>query len=206
MPAVSSNLRGTIERKYLPVPIDKAPGVDAIVLLGGGVGAPEPPRIEADLSDASDRVFQALRLYRAGKAPVVIAVGGAATWLGKDIPEADVMSALLEEWGVPRNAIIREQLSLNTYQNAVHTKQLLEKTGLGRILLVTSALHMPRALATFRSAGIDAIPSPADYGVVEKKGLSVSDFIPDADALSGTTLGLKEFLGVFYYRWQGWIE
>ena len=204
--AFSSYLIASLERQYLPIPVSKSPKADAIVILGGGVGAAEPPRIEVDLTDASDRILHAARLYKAGKAPLIIATGGANAWLGTKTPEAFTMDKLLREWGIPENAIVTEQKSLNTYQNAINTKGLLNQKKLKTVLLVTSASHMPRALATFRSVGINAIPSPTDYKIVDQRKSILLSLLPDIGALGGTTLALKEYLGLLVYRWRGWIR
>lgn len=200
MPAFSSYLVKSLERSFLPVPVGESPSADAIVVLGGCVGAADYPRVEVDLTDASDRVLHAARLYHAGKAPIIIATGGAIRWLGSKTPEASSISRLLQEWGVPASAIVIETGSLNTYQNAVNTKRLLDRRGLGNVLLVTSAMHMPRALATFRTAGIDAIPSPTDYEVIDREEFTIMDFLPDAEALADTTRAIKEYLGLVVYR------
>ena len=110
-------------------------------------------------------MLHAARLYRAGKAPVIVISGGHIPWLGSNIPEARSIQSLLEEWDVPRASIIAETASRNTYENAMLTKELLAERGLHRVLLVTSAWHMPRALATFKSAGINAIPAATDFRV-----------------------------------------
>lgn len=205
-PALSDYLRARLERSYLPVAVSESPVADAIVILGGAVGGANFPRIDTDLGDASDRVLHAARLYQAGKAPVVIAVGGSIPWLGTAIPESLAMSGLLQEWGVPEQAIILEGESVNTYQNAINTRRLMDERGLKRVLLVTSALHMPRALATFRAVGVDALPSPTDYKVVNKEERTILDFLPEAEALLGTTRAMKEYLGLVVYRWRGWIR
>jgi uncharacterized SAM-binding protein YcdF (DUF218 family) len=204
-PFFADYLGMTLERGFPPLAVEAIPVADAIVVLGGAVAAPAPPRISIDLSDAADRVLHAARLYRAGKAPVVLVTGGAIPWLGSDIPEAGSMVALLEEWGVPGAAIIAEAASRNTYENAVFSKPLLSEYGLRRVLLVTSALHMRRALATFRTAGIDAVPAATDYTVTYRDWRTVIDFLPDARALSHTTDAIREYVGYVYYRWKGWI-
>lgn len=206
MPAFSSYLVASLERRFLPFPVAESPSADAIMVLGGCVGAADYPRLEVDLTDASDRVLHAARLYRAGKAPMVIATGGAIKWLGSKTPEAHSISRLLQEWGVPASAVIMEPGSLNTYQNAVNTKRLLDGRGLKTVLLVTSAMHMPRALATFRAAGINVIPSPTDYGAADREEFTILDFLPDAEALADTTRAIKEYLGLVVYRWRGWID
>jgi uncharacterized SAM-binding protein YcdF (DUF218 family) len=120
--------------------------------------------------------------------------------------EAYVMKAQLTEWGVPEKNIVIETESLNTYRNAVNSKPLLEKQGVKRVLLVTSAIHMPRALATFQTLGINAIPSPTDYLEVDRKKYEIKDFLPDIDGLGKTSLAVKEYLGLLAYRWRGWIK
>ena len=204
-PIFADYLGLTLESRFPPVAIEATPTADAIVVLGGAVGGPEPPRITLDLTDAADRVLHAARLYRAGKAPVIVISGGAIPWLGSDIPEAGSIQSLLEEWGVPGASILTESASRNTYENAVFTRQLLAAHGLQRVLLVTSAMHMPRALATFRFAGINVVPAPTDYTVTYKNQRTVIDFLPDARALSHTTDAIKEYIGYAYYRWRGWI-
>ena len=205
-PILSEYLRLTLEGQYPPVAVDTTPTADAIVLLGGAVGGPAPPLITFDLLDTADRVLHTARLYRAGKAPVVLVSGGAISWLGSDIPEAASVRTLLEEWGVPGASILVETTSRTTYENAVSTRQVLAAHGLHRILLVTSALHMPRALATFQSAGIDAVPAATDFTVTYKQHRTALDFLPDAEALSRTTNAIKEYVGYAYYRWKGWIR
>jgi len=205
MPIVADYLNWTLERQYPPVAVEDTPTADAIVVLGGGVSGPAPPRLTLDLSDAADRVLHAARLYRAGKAPVVVVSGGAIPWLGADIPEASSMQTLMEEWGVPGGSIHAEGASRNTHENAVFARPLLVEQGLHRVLLVTSAMHMPRALATFTSAGIDAVPAATDYTVTYRDHRTVIDFLPDAKALSRTTDAIKEYIGYAYYRWRGWI-
>ncbi len=204
-PIFSDYLCLTLEGQYPPLAVDATPSADVIVVLGGGVAGPTPPRLTLDLADAADRVLHAARLYRAGKAPVVLISGGTIPWLGSELPEAGAMQTLLQEWGVPSASILLESASRNTHENAVLSQQVLQARGLQRVLLVTSALHMPRALATFQAAGIDALPVATDYTVINRDWRTVIDFLPDADALSRTSDAIKEYIGVAYYRQQGWI-
>jgi uncharacterized SAM-binding protein YcdF (DUF218 family) len=70
---------------------------------------------------------------------------------------------------------------------------------------VTSALHMRRALATFRSAGIEAVPVTADIETVDTGDRSLLRWMPSAEALEGSTRAIKEYAGFLVYRWRGWI-
>ena len=203
-PIFSDWLQGTLESRHPPTPIEKVPSADAIVVLGGSVGMPLPPRVYPDLNDAADRVWHAARLYRAEKAPLVIASGGTMPWKDQRYREASVMRTLLADWGVPADAILSEANSANTYQNATNTAALMEKHEIGRVLLVTSALHMRRALATFRSAGVTAVPVATDYQVTRTER-TLLDVAPSAEALAGSTAAIREYVGYLVYAWRGWI-
>jgi uncharacterized SAM-binding protein YcdF (DUF218 family) len=203
---VADALQAGLERRHAAVTEANAPDADAIVVLGGAVGAPLPPRASPDLSDAADRVLLAAHLYRAGKAPLVVVSGGQTFPTEPPMPEAESIAALLEEWGVPREDIVLEAESRNTHENATRTAALLERRGLRRVLLVTSALHMPRALATFRSEGLDALPAATDFGITSAAQPLVLRILPSAAALERSHRALKEHLGTLVYRWRGWIR
>jgi uncharacterized SAM-binding protein YcdF (DUF218 family) len=203
LPAVSDHLRASLERRYPPVPIEDVPKADVIVVLGGAVEAVIPPRLGIDLGAAADRVLYAAQLYGAGKAQLIIACGGHLPWMKESSAEAPAMAELLRAWGVPNEAILLETESRNTYENALHSKRLLQTNGLKQVLLVTSALHMPRALALFRASGIDAVPAPTDFEVVDRGHRTLMSWLPDADALEGSTRAIKEYLGLGVYWIQG---
>jgi uncharacterized SAM-binding protein YcdF (DUF218 family) len=205
-PWLASRLRANLEHWYTPVRAADAPVADAIVLLGGALALPVPPRVDAELVDASDRILYASRLFRAGKAPRIVVAGGNVFDQGGDIdPESHYISELLEEWGVPREAIIVEGSSRNTRQNAIETERILKREGLRTVLLVTSASHMPRALATFRALKIDAIPLPVDYSVSDYRHPLALDLVPSAGALAFNANTIREYLGILVYGVRGWL-
>ncbi len=201
-PTFSSFLRGTLEGAFSPLPAADYPAADAIVVLGGVINAPKEATHTYDLSRSADRLLQARRLYRAGKAARIIVSGGGSE--GR-VPEAELMAAVLVELGVPATAIMKEARSRNTRQNAIGTRAIMERNGFRRILLVTSAFHIRRALATFRAVGIDAAPAPTDFEVAEAE-FEILQWLPDAEALFETTYLLKEYLGLLVYRLRGWVE
>jgi uncharacterized SAM-binding protein YcdF (DUF218 family) len=200
-PMFSDRIRSNLERTYLPRRVEDMETADAIVVLGGGVASAEYPRIYPDLNSAADRVWHAARLYKAGKAKWVILSGGIGLRpTGETDPEANAMAVFLGDLGVPDSAVLLESESLNTLGNAKLTKRLLDEHGLKKILLVTSALHMRRAQAIFLSLKIDSIPAPTDY---ELPRALVSSWLPDAVALEGSALTLKEYLGLFVFEFFG---
>lgn len=204
-PVVSSSLQASLEHRFPPRSVEEAPSADAAVTLGGAVGAPKPPRVYPDLNGTADRVWHAARLYHAGKVSYIIASGGTLPWKDQQFREASAMTSLLTSWDVPADSILTESTSANTHQNATNTAAIVEDRKFDRVLLVTSALHMRRALATFQGAGVNAVPAATDYGVVEGETTLLS-LIPSAEALEASTDAIREYVGYIVYDWRGWID
>ena len=134
---VSDGLQRSLEWRYLP--LDDIPPADVIVLLGGGTQTAAYPRPTVEINSAGDRVLYAAHLYHQGKADHILVSGGGIDWLAPASTPAEDMVSLLEELGVPEEDIWLESTSRNTYENAVHSRQILESLGIKRIILVTSA-------------------------------------------------------------------
>ena len=203
----SKGLVRSLEWQYLPNA--EIPQAEAIVILGGATRPRIYPRISYEINEAGDRILYGALLYKQKKAPLIVVTGGRAEWLGEGgNPESEDMAAIAEMLGVPSSAIIQESQSFNTRDNAINTKQILMKRGVNKILLVTSALHMPRSMEIFRKLGIESIAAPTDFLSVQSensKGLAaVLDLLPSVDALKNTTSAIKEYIGLFMYQILGW--
>lgn len=197
---VSNWLLRSLEWQYLPS--ENIPQAEAIVVLGGGTRPRIAPRPWYEVNEAGDRVLYGSWLYKQGKAPLIIVTGGRADWYGEGgNPESEDMAAIAQFVGVPASAIVQEPNSFNTRDNAVNTRQILVKRGINKILLVTSALHMPRSMEIFRKLDIEAIAAPTDFLTVQNsnsKGWGMLlDLLPNADALKNTTSAIKEYIGLF---------
>jgi uncharacterized SAM-binding protein YcdF (DUF218 family) len=203
----SKSLVRSLEWQYLPSSdIHQA---EAIVVLGGGTRPRIAPRPWYEVNEAGDRILYGSWLYKQGKAPLLIVTGGRAEWLGEGgNPESEDMAAIAEFIGVPPNVIIQESQSFNTRDNAINTKEILTKRGINKILLVTSALHMPRSMEIFRKVGVEAIAAPTDFLSVQNennKGFaSILELFPSVDALRNTTNAIKEYIGLLVYQFAGW--
>ncbi len=210
---VSMVLVRSLEWQYFPPSV--LPHADVIVLLGGGEEPVSPPQPLAGINDTGDRIIYAAWLYQQGAAPHVLASGGVVGVDGPALqPGAEVMGQLLTMLGVPPGALWLEPRSQNTYENAVETKELLDPKGIRRIILVTSALHMPRARAIFAKQGYDVIPAPTDYGVTEASWsyyltpdptVQIFNLFPTAEALHDTMRVVKEYTGILVYGLRGWL-
>lgn len=208
---LSNQLIVSLERQYLP--LAKVPQAEAIVILGGATRNNEPPRVLPDLSERGDRLLYGAKLYQDGAAPKIILTGGRIQWFGGDSSEAESMASILELMCVPRSAMILESKSLNTHENAVFVKEILERENIGQILLVTSALHMPRSQAIFLKEGIKAIPAPTDFIISDRNLIEnrfstesmILSLVPNSGNLDNTTNALREYIGTFVYRLRGWL-
>ena len=187
--------------------VETLPAAEAIVLLGGGIDPIRGDMVYPDLKGSTDRIWHAARLYHAGKAPLIIVSAGNTWGSRKRQSKADAIRMLLDALGVPDDAIVIEDSSRNTRQNAVFTEKLATARGIERVLLVTSHWHLRRAEAVFRRVGLDVTPVATDYthrGDLPGK-LLVFEFLPSASTLLFNTLLFKEHLGYLVYRLRGWI-
>ena len=204
-PVFASWALGSLERQYPARTMADTPEADVAIVLGGAIGLPLAPRVELDLYDASDRVLHAARLFRAGKIKRVLVTGGNSPWLVAVKPEADFIKSLLIEWGVPAAAIETAGRSRNTYENALEIKEIQQRSGFKSALLVTSAAHMPRAMAIFLKAQLPVVASSADILVVDGAWDPMFRWLPDAAALTMTTNAVKEWIGFWAYRARGYL-
>jgi uncharacterized SAM-binding protein YcdF (DUF218 family) len=193
MPVASEGLRGWLENQAGPRTLDAMPAAPVLVVLGGGVSGPRLPlRPDPDLAASADRMWHAARLYRAGKAQKLILSGG--TVRTGDASEAEAMQAFLLDLGVPASAMVLETGSTDTRGNARQTARLLAAEQVDTVMLVTSALHMPRARKAFEQAGLKVIPAPTDFEVIEAPADWLR-WLPDAAALNGSARAMKELVG-----------
>ncbi len=178
---------------------------DGIVVLGGAIdpglsqarGAPQ-------LSEAAERVTVVAKLARAyPKARIVYSSGNAALFPNAP-PEADFVLPLWESFGIARDRVTLETRSRNTAENAAFTKALVKPRPGQRWLLVTSALHMPRAIGCFRRVGFPVEAYPVDW--TTPPSLSLGRLLPSFEV----SLGLREsdraaheWIGLFAYWLTG---
>ena len=208
-PLVAHTLDRSLSNRYAFQPAEALPAADAIVLLGAGARPNPIARFHPDMDAAVDRIWHAARLYRAGKAPVIIVSHG-FRWLGGRRPDdprpAQAAQALLLSLGVPDSAIVIEQRSRNTRENALYAAKLSAEQGIRKMLLTTSAWHMLRAEAAFRQVGLAVVPAATDYlpPYLRAKSRWYFQFIPNVGALAVASRSLREYLGLLVYRVRGW--
>lgn len=202
VPTASDWLRGRLEQQYPLVEEAALPYADAIVVLGGGVryGWLDRPDVRPeDLQNS--RLAAGARAWLAGRAPVVILSGGGENaGEGSDDSEARMMATAIERLGVPPSALLLEERSRNTRDNARYTAAIARTRQAHRILLVTSAIHMPRAIEQFQGEGIDVVAVPVPE---RARRVSWKDrWFPSRSALWRSGRAIKEFGGLLMIRIQ----
>jgi uncharacterized SAM-binding protein YcdF (DUF218 family) len=209
-PVFAALLSVVVEEKNPSTALEEISPKDVIIVLGGGLARPAKMGSAGDrviqtarlLCAGSDRVMQAALLWRGGKGGTIIISGGDLPWVRSN--EASLAAEILEAYGVPSDSIIVEGNSRNTHENAVNTAAIWKERRYHSGILVTSAIHMPRALASFRKVGLDVTPWSADVSDQYPLVNSVFDLLPDARALAATTAAIKEWVGLAVYRLRGW--
>jgi uncharacterized SAM-binding protein YcdF (DUF218 family) len=204
-------LTRSLEWRYFPP--NPVPTAQAIVVLGGGTESAAYPRSTVEINGAGDRVLYAARLYKAGKAPYLLLSGGNITWLEtRSSTPAQEMADILSLMDVPQSAMWLQGQSQNTYEDALYSSRMLKAKGITRVLLVTSAMHMPRSVELFHAQGIDVIPAPTDYSVTQADWTDLThpnleaailDLVPTASNLGATSGVMKEYLGMLVYGLGG---
>lgn len=206
LPKTAEWLAGRLESQYPPVSIADLPQVEVAVMLGGVLALPRAPRLRAELVGSSDRILHALRIVQQGKAKHLFVSGGNVFNGYFPDSESAYTRVLLKEWGLSDRQIDTGEISRTTWGNARETGDYLSRKGWINepVILVTSAMHMPRAVESFRAANIRVIPASTDIQVIEDSAPSVFSWLPNAAALQLTTAAWHEMVGIWYYRWRGW--
>ena len=203
-----SLLLSTLETEFPRPNLQELEQGDVIVCLGGGA-SPAPFELTGiHLREAADRISTSLLLARAGKAPVLVMGGGGYMVDGEWRSEADAVSSRLREAMLPNHPV--EVISLgicsDTHDEVLKVQQFRQTRQWKRVFVVSSAYHLPRAMATFRCSGIDAIPVPCNYVSAMASGQRITWFgLPRFAGLSAFHLWWHECVGSCYYRSKGWI-
>jgi uncharacterized SAM-binding protein YcdF (DUF218 family) len=190
-PLAASVLLGSLEHRYsLPAAVQG----DVIVVLGGGAigSTPDVDGIGSLTGTTLTRVVAAYKLHKKTGLPIIVSGGQVFKDSGN---EARIAKRYLLSLGLPESAVIAEDKSRNTKENAAYTLDVLKQKGFTQPILVTSASHMPRAAAQFNQLNVQLLPYPVGFLVSQPYPVTISSFLPSADALLKNSLAAKEYLG-----------
>jgi uncharacterized SAM-binding protein YcdF (DUF218 family) len=207
MPAVSWWLeRGTRSTYPSIATAAQAQGARAIVVLGNGLVSYQESglAIESLTRRSAYNALEGARLYRLLHPSIVIASGGLADPEMHRRSEGEALRDALMSLGVPREIIVVEPNSANTADQAQFVAPLLGSHR--RFVLITAPIHMPRALALFRSRGLDPLPGPSRIDYTSAFQDSLLRFLPTSNALRASELSMYEYLGFAYAKTRGWMD
>ncbi|ARS41025.1 hypothetical protein CA265_15730 [Sphingobacteriaceae bacterium GW460-11-11-14-LB5] len=181
----------------------KAEQYDVGIVLGGFSGLNKRNN-EIAFNWAGDRLFQAIALYKKGQIKQILLSGGSANLINRQVKEADLAVKYLKLIGLPDSAILIENQSRNTVENARYSLALIRKKNpKAKILVITSAWHIPRAKLIFDKQ----TQSKIEYYPTNFSGnpdFELSDFIiPNASALGAWEMLFKEWIGLAVDRIRG---
>lgn len=203
LPVTSLWLGGALESRYPFQLPESLPQADAIVVLGGNVQNNRANWFEPyNRATSVNRIDRTAALYFAKRAPLILVSGGA---LEGPVSDAQGMARVLKQMGIPEHAILLEHESRNTYENAALTHDTLKKNNIRHVLLVTSALHMPRAMAAFDKQNIQATPAGLSAQIYPPNDRALNIWLPDTRSLEASRSILKEYVGLFVYWMRGWV-
>ncbi len=198
-------LRLPLESRYAPILDTRNAGrYDAIVVLtsasipAGGL-IPFPTVDEAMFR----RLDEAWRLYRMNPKPVIVS-GGHVNPFTPAQNENEIARSYLIAWGIPKENILGEDRSRDTFESAVEVGELLQRKGWKRYLLVTSAMHMPRSMLAFAAKAPEPIPAPGDFSLRAWNPTPL-DIAPSENAARAIASSLHEYVGLANYYWRIYV-
>lgn len=203
---VASLLMADLEGRSVKVKVGEVESADVIVCLGGGAepSLTEPTGIH--LKSGADRLSTAVALLIQKKAPVMVLGGGGFKIKGQVFSEADQMKVGLAQLGVGTEAMVSLGVCSDTHDEAVKTAALMKERGWAKVLLVTSAYHMPRAAGTFEKAGVSVVEVPCNYvSSLNRMGDFEWLHLPHGDTFGVFGAWFHELIGTWVYRWRGWM-
>ena len=161
--------------------------------------------MNSGLNEAAERITATVELARKYPNARIIFTGGNASLFDNATPEAAIAVRLFVALGISPDRITAEEQSRNTIENAVFSELIAQPKPGERWLLVTSASHMPRAMAVFRAADFPVEAYPVDY---RTRGLgdAMRPFPSVAFGLAQTDLAMHEWTGLLAYRLTGKTE
>ncbi|WP_187265828.1 YdcF family protein [Alkalisalibacterium limincola] len=204
MPAVADRMMAALERGWSDVPVESLPEADAVLVLGGAFGTGNGQFLYPSAGGAVDRYWHGARIYHAGRAPQVILSGGRQPHRTGGLTEAEAGAMFLADMGVPREAMILEARAQTTRGHVEELAPLLAEHGISSLLVVTSAAHMRRSIATLSALEVTLVPVATGFSVSDEPEFRLRRLLPSADALSRSTRAMHEHIGLAYYRIRGW--
>jgi uncharacterized SAM-binding protein YcdF (DUF218 family) len=190
-----------------PVPIqDMGKKYDAAIVLTGITNFNKSPKDRVYMNKGADRVLHTIQLYKEGYFEKIIISGGSGSLRHPELKESEDLKKIFMFCGIPDSAIIVENNSQNTRENALLSKEIIEKNFKkdDRFLLITSAFHMKRSMACFQKVGLRPDAFPVDYYSHDRQFTLDVLLLPNEKSLHNWRVLIHEVIGYWVYKLQGY--
>ncbi len=206
-PSCGNILISSLEYRFEPFPAGPTPSriqgvsVDSIryvVVLGGGQFVRDGIPVTSTLVPTTEvRLVEGIRIHRKLPRSRLVLSGGGRPG---EVPHAEFLASVARELGVADSEIVLESKSRDTKDEARLLKPLL---GTSPFVLVTSASHMPRAVALLKGCGLDPLPAPTAHTFLGRGRISHSVFFPSATNVRKVEDAVHEYLGLLWAKIRG---
>ena len=186
-----------LENMYVNYSVEelKTQNYDVIIMLGGGA-INNIADIDGDgqvSGYVANRMLSVMRLSNQLDLPVILSGGKVFADTGR---EADIEQRIFKGMGINENKLILEDQSRNTVENARNSKEIMQRYGFSRPILVTSGFHMPRSMLIFKREGFEPVPYVTDYQLSGKLAWSIFNFVPNNGAFNNSCMAIREYMGI----------
>lgn len=200
-PVIADTVLLSLERRYTLRPNAAYPEADSVFVLGGGMLGPRDRQSDqVEWGPAADRFERAFTLCTSGRARMLVLSAGE---LGGEFSEGARLREIAIQRGLPPASIILTGQAPNTAAEAAALSQIAACLKWKRVLVVTSAVHMPRAMRLFRHCPAEIVPVPVNFLTPApgqpQRSASVDPYLPHAEALFRSERALREYLGILFY-------
>jgi uncharacterized SAM-binding protein YcdF (DUF218 family) len=195
---VADRLLVAIESEVPPPAAAALADAQAIAVLSGDVYHGKPGGVADDVGLLTlDRLRLAAMLDRAHPLPMLVT--GSVAGNNAESSAALMARTLEQDYGIKATWI--EEQANNTFENGAYSARIFKANNIARVIVVTEAWHLPRAIWSFAHNGITAIPAPAERTYLGS-GFDWSELQPDYASFARSFFALHEILGLIYYRWH----
>jgi uncharacterized SAM-binding protein YcdF (DUF218 family) len=195
-PVISDEIVGPLERRFPALEVAACPQADAVAIVSGNV-VNGVNRVGVQWGPSANRFHDGVRLVMAQRAPVLVVAGAASQHHGL-LSQGEILRDAAVARGLRREQVLVSGPVSNTADEARAVAELCRGNGLGSIILVTSAWHMPRAVRLFRQTGLTVMPFPTDQRVHSGARLTIARFLPRARTLANSDAALHEYCGLLW--------
>jgi uncharacterized SAM-binding protein YcdF (DUF218 family) len=200
---VSDFLVRGLEEWYPAVEVAACPKADAVLVLSGML-ADDQRTSSTEWDRSVDRFERGVELVQAGHAPCIVFTAARIPWqLNPESEGARLRKEALKRGIAPEQALVTDREVQNTADEGRAVRAVMQARGWKKVILVTSAFHMARAMRMMKRSGVEAIPFPADYSTGPHYRSDIRDIVPATVNLEGTELALREWMGMAYYALPG---